>query len=416
MFADSETIWIKNDLNSRLPSIYVDSWTGTSDDGKSYVCLFVELSPLDMQFLRSNDKFSANYEIDISIWDERKQRIKSKILKDSVLVDSYEEAGDYNWNRLYRTAFELPDGRFQAMIEIVDKNTGQSALMQQEVLMNSETVSGIDASDILIARRDAYGSTDTGTEDFGILPYPGKIYGIEQAEVFYYFEIYAPQASISDSVTYNTFAVGPDDKQTLVNSGRVSAAAGKVPVLHNIRVAEHPPGTYRLTVEVDTPDGIYQIERHEKFTVHQNPLDLRFKPYARVLSELEYMASEEELEKLRFVPEGNRQAAIYRFWSDRDPTPGTEKNELYLEYYERLYIAQRLYSVNDSEKSEITDQGKIFIMLGAPDEVLKYADKVDAFSDTQIWKYDSQHLKVVFRDEIGGGNYRLISPYSLLDN
>ncbi len=125
------------------------------------------------------------------------------------------------------------------------------------------------------------------------------------------------------------------------------------------------------------------------------------------------MASEEEMKKLKSTAKREQQAALYRFWADRDPTPGTEKNELYLEFYERLFIAQRLYSSDDGD---ITDQGKVFMMLGAPDEVVKYEDKNVAFADTQVWKYDSQHLKVVFRDEIGSGNFRLISPYSLLDN
>ena len=407
-------VWLENNLKARIPSIYIDYWTGLDDSGKGYACLFIEMSPLDMQFLQSEAGFAANYRLEIGIWDERQQRVKQKVLRDSVVVKDYSDAKEYNWNRLYRAAFELPDGRYQAMIRILDTNSNRSALLQQELLVQNEPVYGLNASDILVARRDIY-EDDPRRQNVGILPFPGKIFGEAQSEVFYYFEVYSESAAPTDSADYTTYCVGPDNFHIPLESGRVGQAGGKIPILHSIPVSEYPPGYYDLIVEVSAVGSQVQIERRQRFSVYQNPLNLKYKAYEDILGDLSFMAGEEEITRLRNVSQENRQAALYRFWKERDPTPASAKNELFLEFYERLYIAKRLYSRRNEGKSIITDQGKVFMMLGAPDEVLNFEDRAEA-SDTQVWKYDAQQLKVVFRDDAGSGNFRLISPYSLLED
>jgi GWxTD domain-containing protein len=59
---------------------------------------------------------------------------------------------------------------------------------------------------------------------------------------------------------------------------------------------------------------------------------------------------------------------ISEFWARRDPTPGTFENQFRRVYWGRVLEAERRYR-DSTTPGWKTDRGKIFIMLGAPDDV-----------------------------------------------
>ena len=71
------------------------------------------------------------------------------------------------------------------------------------------------------------------------------------------------------------------------------------------------------------------------------------------------------------TPSGKRDY-LRRFWSRRDPTPGTAENELEEDFYRHIAEANRRF--REGGAAQIpgwrTDRGRIFIRLGPPDEVL----------------------------------------------
>jgi len=75
---------------------------------------------------------------------------------------------------------------------------------------------------------------------------------------------------------------------------------------------------------------------------------------------------DENVRRLRTAPELTR--FISDFWARRDPTPGTFENELRRIYWGRVLEANRRYR-DSTIPGWKTDRGKIFIMLGAPDDV-----------------------------------------------
>ena len=75
---------------------------------------------------------------------------------------------------------------------------------------------------------------------------------------------------------------------------------------------------------------------------------------------------DESVRRLRTAPELAR--FISDFWARRDPTPGTVENEFRRIYWGRVLEANRRYR-DSTIPGWKTDRGKIFIMLGAPDDV-----------------------------------------------
>ena len=59
---------------------------------------------------------------------------------------------------------------------------------------------------------------------------------------------------------------------------------------------------------------------------------------------------------------------MQRFWDERDPTPGTPRNELYDRFLVRVAHAARFYG-DHRRPGPLTDRGKTYIRFGPPDEV-----------------------------------------------
>src|SRR5438132_10591733 len=109
------------------------------------------------------------------------------------------------------------------------------------------------------------------------------------------------------------------------------------------------------------------------------------------------------------TPSGKRDY-LRRFWSRRDPTPGTAENELEDGFYARIAEANRRF--REGGASQIpgwrTDRGRIFIRYGDPDEVLDRRQSATT-NPYVVWKFTRvRPLKFVFMDLTRFGNYTLI--------
>jgi GWxTD domain-containing protein len=107
--------------------------------------------------------------------------------------------------------------------------------------------------------------------------------------------------------------------------------------------------------------------------------------------------------------EGKR-TYLRQFWSRRDPSPGTARNEVQEDFYTRIAEANRRY--REGGAAQIpgwrTDRGRIFIRYGAPDEMLQRPE-AGSTRPYEAWKYTRNRvLKYVFLDQTGFGNYALI--------
>lgn len=134
-------------------------------------------------------------------------------------------------------------------------------------------------------------------------------------------------------------------------------------------------------------------------------------PYKKWMNEeVIWIISDEERAAFgRLQTDDERQQFIEQFWIRRDPTPGTEANELKEEHYRRVAWS------NDRFKSGIpgwkTDRGMIYVKFGAPDEREEHPADETTFP-YEKWKYKyldgmGNDITVEFVDDVGNGNYRM---------
>jgi len=93
-------------------------------------------------------------------------------------------------------------------------------------------------------------------------------------------------------------------------------------------------------------------------------------PYTRWVNEdVTYIITDtERTEFNRLGSNQERERFIERFWSLRDPTPGTPVNEMKEEHYRRIAYANAHYEA-PGIKGWRSDRGRIYIIHGPPDEL-----------------------------------------------
>lgn len=105
----------------------------------------------------------------------------------------------------------------------------------------------------------------------------------------------------------------------------------------------------------------------------------------------------------------SRRAVMAEFWQERDPTPGTSRNEYLEMYLARLDEIDRRFSVMNM-KGINTDQGRVYALLGEPD-IIDSRPMETSTRPTQVWTYCSPPIEVPFIDYDGVGIYELATGW-----
>lgn len=133
--------------------------------------------------------------------------------------------------------------------------------------------------------------------------------------------------------------------------------------------------------------------------------------------EVVYIITDTELELfLSLKDEHAREEFIKDFWLARDPTPGTIKNEYKDEHYVRIAQANKLFRSAGRDLGWKTDRGRIYILLGPPEERKMWDDPL--FTEPlELWSYRGNpaiglppYFYLLFCQYHGVGEYKLFVP------
>jgi len=132
-----------------------------------------------------------------------------------------------------------------------------------------------------------------------------------------------------------------------------------------------------------------------------------------------YIITDVEKEIFANLPnEVERGKFIENFWKKRDPDPQTPENEFKEDYYRRIALANKFFG-SGGIKGWRTDRGRIYIILGPPNEIQRDMSPTGSFGSVfhgprEIWNYWGlpnprlpYNVEFVFVDKLGTGNYVL---------
>lgn len=247
------------------------------------------------------------------------------------------------------------------------------------------------------------------------------------ARLYFYCEVYRDTAARDTAVSWRVSVRGADGR-VLVQPPQSSS-----PVVRGVGVASGsvdlaglPPGRYALAFESEQAGDV--VARSAPFRMTGFEADQRAEAQAAgaVEGDLYERMTEAQLDSLYqplvylmtsdqfgiypgLTVEGKRRF-LRAFWRERDTNRATTTNEAEADFYARVAEANRRFREGGS--AEVpgwrTDRGRIFILKGDPDEVLRRPQAGPA-PPWEAWKYSRGRLrKYVFMDQTRLGNYVLI--------
>jgi len=136
------------------------------------------------------------------------------------------------------------------------------------------------------------------------------------------------------------------------------------------------------------------------------------------LKQVSYIIRPEERDVfMRLENDRERDLFVDTFWKQRDPTPGTPQNEYKDEHLRRFIHANQRYGRNTPREGWMTDQGRMYIILGEP--ASKEIFETSGIYPAEVWTYYGDRSKglptqfnLVFFQRSGAGEYKLYSSTS----
>jgi GWxTD domain-containing protein len=164
--------------------------------------------------------------------------------------------------------------------------------------------------------------------------------------------------------------------------------------------------TTLLLISFILPLSLYSVQQTRLSEAHEKWLE----------EEVVYIITPAEKDVfLKLETDRERDNFIQEFWRQRDPTPGTPRNEFREEHYLRIEFANRTFGRGTPLEGWRTDRGKFYIMLGRPANVQKYSTfdihPIEIWYYTGNTKLDQEPIyRLTFFQRGGSGMYELYDP------
>lgn len=255
-----------------------------------------------------------------------------------------------------------------------------------------------------------------------------------RSRLFYLVEVYPARDT---SVTMVGQVLNDSGRVVIATAPRQVAVAQGGAVLHGqIDLAGLPAGHYKMSVRLS--EGSHTEERSDDFSMADFAVTMEVER-ARLAAMRETDAgyfglmNDEQLNEaeapLVYITTGDslgvwksglslaaKRQFLTRFWSTRDPSPETVRNEAREQFYARIDDANRRFTEGGRTKLAgwRTDRGRIAIVNGDPAEQLDRRVASGTAPPYLVWRNQrGKERFYIFADRTGIGNYKLIASNDL---
>lgn len=402
-------------------AIYVDFATFASDSaGYSSFRIYYQIYSSQLLYARQRGNFVARYSVSAVIKKGKKQITSSEV--DGILKEeSYEATTGQRDFVINGFSYLLPPGKYQVTITLRDLNADNSVPLTAEVTIPDYQAKPPLFSSLLFARKIVsesaiadddplsaeYISSIFAIDTLRVLPSCSRIFGDDNNRLMIYAEYYDPTA-VSESVRFCYEIKDPKGSLVFSQTTDIPWVSGR-PLIQEFDLAHFKPGPYELIVTAIDPKERRIAGTSGRFRVSWSALALVKNDFEGALEQLRYIAAPAEIESLKKVAENDRAKAWNDFWKSKDPSPGTEENEIRDEYYRRVAYANEHYSLPGKEGWR-TDAGMVYITYGEPDEIERHPFDIES-KPYELWYYYNPRRTFLFVDINGYGEYVLQYPY-----
>ncbi len=369
-------------------------------------------------FVKAGDTWTARYTQRIriipTVGSEQAERVSNIVVRERRADPAVNQAEK---NDISQSVFRLLPGRYQVLLFCKDELSGRE-LQQQYVL----EVPHFDRTRYAISDALLVTSVEHRGDRLRITPFIGDDISAIAENFFVFVECYTQTSELQDSVELCC--------EMYDGTERVFATVPKRIQMKDAAVQQY----LRITLPTDLQNGRYLMkiflnslstfETHlSTKVVAQVERSLRVFRALRgaatadidkAIRQLRYVASQAEIDGIAAgTTVVERRRRFEEFWRQLDPSPSTQRNEAFDEYYARIdYANKNFQSYNEGW---LCDMGMVYIILGAPESNRREMSN-DGRSYVQ-WIYSVPPRQFIFIDYSSFGDYRLSTntPFSSVE-
>lgn len=407
------------------PDLEVDAVSARAVDGNTRLDVYTRVPYSALRFITADDGFQAKYGVTIEVHEledgeSAGNLVQTRIWEQTVQVSDFAETQtDQLFDRTIQS-LDVDPGAY--LIEFQIEDDVSNRLFVKELAVDVRSMDRPMAiSDLILI--DSY-----DPEANSITPTVSNRVGSEQDHFRLFYEIYSDEARevrVSREVVRVRKSTGPPSVKSLLGLGNRDDVAGAELTYQETTPRELRAGRNQYVIEIPLRDfgvGEYVArinvadESGRVLDSAEKPISLQWTGLADhvrdlddAIAQLSYIAKRKDVEYIKDAPGDRERLRRFReFWSRRDPTPGTDRNERMEEYYYRIAYANRQYG-NFGEGWR-TDRGQVMVLFGEPDHVERHPFNFEV-KPYEVWYYYQLGRRFIFIDETGVGDYELLVPY-----
>ena len=404
------------ELNENSDIFYFDSVVFNSDStNKARMDIYTIVPYQSLTFIRANDIFGAEYELTIKIENSDGYKIENRTISKFIHEKNYFSTqggnGEFDYNQ---TIFYLPEGKYNIDVILLDKTDNKSYKRNR-----IQTVLDFSRYNFSLSGLMVVSAIEENNGRFIITPHVSDNIGNLSEFFFIFFETYKKNTNLSECDF--AYQIADKDNNIVFQSDRIRRTIGDSTQQNYIKVnipATLNQGSYMIRLyalgvsdnqDFEKTDILASSERSIKFyKVFGSTL---ISNIVKAIKQLRYIATQSEIDYIESA--ANQQEKILRFeefWKAKDPSPNTDRNEAFDDYYSRIDYANLKFKTY--AEGWMTDMGMVYIIYGQPVNI----DRSGRGMDGRIyerWTYSSKQF--IFVDYNGLGDFRLYSPMSVTD-
>ncbi len=396
------------------PRFSVDATLQLGASGQPTVRLDYRMSRSELLFERTPPAgYHAGYEVRVIFYREKKERqITGDTFTRDLHATTYAETKQRGEDINDHLDFTVPPAKYRIEVAITDLVAERTSATAIPFEVPSGPPGLVWFSDLTLGTVEP-----THDPDHHFVPNPSRRYGDNIASFAITGEIFDRRAGVADSTYRLYYKVASETGEQVAAGDTVfPRLQGRTSFLLQPRLVNVGAGTYRFTVAINVPPtpGTKErktatVRRDKAFEVDQSRATLGFAS-AQSVDVLRYIATQQEIDEIgKLHDEESRKAYWDVFWKRRDPTPDTPENEARDAFYQRVQYANQHFSTGGPGWK--SDMGRIYIVYGRPDEVVRNPFNFDRPPE-EIWYYYRDRRTFVFVDHDGFGRYELVATPS----
>jgi GWxTD domain-containing protein len=356
-----------------------------------------------LEFTRDGNAFVGHYTVRLKVEGNGRMWLDTSIRRD--VASPVEVGGNVGGAEFLQQRVRVPAGNYTASIDLLDHNSNLSETARRVATTISYRSYPFALSGLLLVGRIR---EDTG--GFVIAPLLTENVNRVDGGYFLFFETYNDAAH--DSVRFTTTYRSASGDIVPGPSFIRATPRGRGQQWVRLPNEGMSRGVYSIEVKAtsvnDTTRVLASAQRSVRFEAGSENLPISEDELDERIAQLRYVAPQSEVDLIRHEESyESRKHAYAAFWSNLDPTPGTAVNEAMDDYFERIEYANAHFRSYASGWQ--TDKGRVYVIYGAPDNVTGDTHRSDG-KNVEVWHYYSQSRTIVFSDDSGFGDFRLVTP------